>query len=338
MLIAATVGLQPDPIAFVVPPGWPKPEMNIFAKNKLTEQGFQLGKKLFYDSRLSKDGEISCASCHQQFAAFATYDHDLSHGVNNSFGTRNTTALMNLAWMKEFHWDGGINHLEVQPLFPLTAAHEMGEKLDSVIWKIKQDSSYQRMFRAAFGDGNITSQRMLKAMAQFTGSLVSANSKYDKVKRGEAGFEIYEQKGYDLYKTHCATCHPEPLFTDYSYRNNGLPLNRFKDAGRQGITGKSADSLLFKVPTLRNVQVSFPYMHDGSKYSLYQVLDHYRNGIDTTQPTLDPLLKNRISMTAKERNELVYFLYTLTDSSFIRNPRYAPGNIVADPVPDPHKM
>ena len=129
---------QPDPLIFKIPTGWPKPAMNIFAKNKLTEQGFQLGKKLFYDGLLSKDGEVSCASCHQQFAAFANYDHPLSQGVNNSFSKRNAPALINLAWMKELHWDGAINHLEVQPLAPLTDRNEMGETLDSVLYKLKK--------------------------------------------------------------------------------------------------------------------------------------------------------------------------------------------------------
>jgi cytochrome c peroxidase len=328
----------PDPLPFLIPPGWPKPGINYFDKNKPTEQGFQLGRKLFYDGRLSKDGEVSCASCHQPFGSFATYDHDLSHGVSNSLSTRNAPVLVNLAWMKAFHWDGGVNHLEVQPLHPLTAPTEMGEKLDSVLWKIRKDTAYQRMFKAAFGDATINSQRMLKALAQFTGNLISYNSKYDKVQRGEAVFTEYEQRGYQLFKAQCAACHPEPLFTDNSFRNNGLSLNRFRDIGRQGITGLPADSLKFKVPTLRNVQVSFPYMHDGRIYTLYQVVEHYRSGIDTLQPTLDPLLRKRIEMTNKQKNELVYFLYTLTDSSFIRNPRFSPGNYTGTASPDIHKM
>lgn len=327
----------PDPIPFYTPPGWPKLPVNIYEKNKLTEQGFQLGRKLFYDGRLSKDGEVSCANCHQPFAAFATYDHDLSHGVSNMLSTRNAPVLVNLAWMKSFHWDGGVNHIEVQPLHPLTAPNEMGSTLDSVIAKLKADSVYRRMFKVAFGDGAINTQRMLKALSQFTGSLVSYQSKYDKVQRGEAVFTDYEQRGYEIYKAHCASCHPEPLFTDNSFRNNGLSLNRFRDIGRMGITNLPADSLKFKVPTLRNVQVSFPYMHDGRLYTLYHVVEHYRSGIDTTQPTLDPLLKHRVSMTNKQKNELVYFLYTLTDSSFLRNPRFAPGDYSGTAMPDIHK-
>lgn len=312
---------KPTPLKFIIPAGWPKPSTDIFAKNKLTEEGFQLGKKLFYDGRLSKDGEVSCASCHQQFAAFSTYDHDFSHGVNNTFSSRNAPALFNLAWMTALHWDGGINHIEVQPLTPLTAANEMGETLDSVLIKIKADDNYRRMFKAAFGDATVTSQRMLKALAQFTGSLVSANSKYDKVKNGEEHFTAFEQNGYEVFKTNCAGCHKEPLFTDNNFHNNGLMLNRFNDIGRQKITLFPGDSLKFKVPSLRNVQLSFPYMHDGRFYTLANVIDHYNNLHQ--QPGLDTLLKNKIAINSTQKNQLIYFLYTLTDTSFTKNKRFA---------------
>jgi cytochrome c peroxidase len=328
----------PHPIKLEIPPGWPKPPTNIYANNKLTEEGFLLGRKLFYDGRLSKDGEVSCASCHQQFAAFATFDHDLSHGVHNGFSTRNAPGLFNLAWMTEMHWDGGINHIEIQPLSPITAKNEMGETLDSVLYKIKKDTAYKRMFKAAFGDATINSQRMLKAIAQFTGTLISSNSKYDKVKNGEAVFTPFEEKGYLVFKAKCASCHQEPLFTDNSFRNNGLALNRFADIGRQKITQLSSDSLKFKVPSLRNAQITFPYMHDGSIYSIPQVIDHYRTGIITDQSTLDPLLKNRIPLTNLEKNQLVYFIYTLTDSSFTKNQRFTSGNtgFVTNPGFDKH--
>jgi cytochrome c peroxidase len=327
---------QPEPLILEIPKGWPKPEKNLFEKNPLTEQGFQLGKKLFYDSRLSKNGEISCASCHQQFAGFVTFDHDLSHGVNDGFTTRNAPGLVNLAWMQEMHWDGAINHLEVQPLAPLTAPNEMGENLDSVMLKLKKDPEYKRMFKAAFGNTGISSEGMLKALAQFTGSLISADSKYDKVMRGELQFTEYEKRGYTLFKANCSGCHREPLFTDNSFRNNGLPLNRFKDVGRQQISNDPLDSLKFKVPGLRNVQLTYPYMHDGSIYSLFQVIDHYRNGIHTEQPTLDSSLRARINLNNKEKNDLVYFLYTLTDSSFLKNPRFGPGEL--KPVQAAHHL
>lgn len=309
------------PINFVVPAGYPQPQYK-FEGNPLTQEGFELGRKLFYDGNLSKDGNFSCASCHQQFAAFSTFDHDLSHGFNNQFTTRNAPGLFNLVWHKEFHWDGGINHIEVQPLAPLTAPNEMAEDINNVVNKLKQDSKYQTMFRAAFGDDDINSQKMLKAITQFVCTLVSANSKYDQVKRGAKSFSAAEQNGYSLFQQKCATCHKEPLFTDLSYRNNGMPLNAFiKDYGRMGITGKKEDSLKFKVPSLRNVFQTFPYGHDGRFYSIDNVLNHYSNGIQTSA-TLDPLLKNKIALTTEERYYIKTFLATLTDSTFLNDKRF----------------
>ncbi len=314
---------KPTPLKLIIPKGWPQPSKNIYANNPLTEEGFQLGKKLFYDGRLSKDGNFACASCHQQFAAFASYDHDFSHGFNNTFTTRNAPPLFNLAWAPLLHWDGGINHIEVQPLSPLTAPNEMAENIDSVLIKLRKDTAYPKLFRAAFGTNIINSQRMLKALAQFTGSIVSYTSKYDKVQRGEATFTPAEQKGYDFFKAKCNGCHTEPLFTDYSFRNNGMAINSFlNDYGRMKITRNKNDSLKFKVPSLRNVTLTFPYMHDGRFYSIGNAIDHYRTGIITTQPTLDTALKNRIAMGNTEKNNLIYFLYTLADTTLTKSLRY----------------
>ncbi len=315
---------SPTPLPFTIPTGWPVPQTDIFANNPLTEEGFQLGRKLFYEGKLSKDGNFPCASCHQQFAAFATYDHDLSHGFNNSFTTRNAPGLFNLAWMTKMHWDGGINHIEVQPLAPITTPNEMAEDINNVLNKLRNDPTYPSLFEAAFGDKEITTQRLLKALAQFVGSIVSSNSKYDKVLRGEASFNMNEQNGYNTFKEKCATCHKEPLFTDNSFRNNGLTLNNnLMDMGRMKITNQKEDSLKFKVPSLRNVQLTFPYMHDGRIPLLSTAIEHYRTGIAFNQPTLDPLLANGINMTDNQKFELVLFLNTLTDSSLINNPRYA---------------
>ncbi len=329
LLISATKNnyfgvYEPTPLTFEIPAGWPKPANNIFANNPLTQEGFDLGKTLFYDSRLSSDGEVSCGSCHQQFASFASFDHDLSHGVGSKLTTRNAPALINLAWMNAYHWDGGANHIETQALAPITAANEMNETIENVLNKIKADSTYSRLFYKAFGSSGITSQRMLKALAQFTGSLVSANSKYDMVKRGAANFTAAEENGYELFKVNCSGCHTEPLFTNNSFKNNGMQLNRFKDAGRFNITTLSTDSLHFKVPTLRNTQVSFPYMHDGSIYGLPSVIDYYTDKIDVNSPYTDPLLQKKISMSEKEKKQLLYFLFTLTDSSFLQNKKFSP--------------
>lgn len=317
----------PTPLQLKLPKGWPKPSRNIFANNPLTEEGFQLGRKLFYDGKLSKDGNFSCASCHQQFAAFSTFEHDLSHGFNNGFTKRNAPGLFNIAWMKELQWDGGVNHLEVQALGPMTASNEMAENLDTILIKLNGDTAYKRMFKAAFGTGVINSQRLLRSLSQFVGSIVSSNAKYDKVIRKEATFTPGEQAGYQVYRSKCSNCHAEPLFTDNSFRNNGLTVNTyFKDYGRMAITGIASDSLKFKVPSLRNITVTYPYMHDGRFFTLGQVIEHYRTGIQLSS-TLDTLLKNKILFTKLEKNDLITFLTTLTDSTLLHDKRLGPNRM-----------
>jgi cytochrome c peroxidase len=304
------------------PSNFPPPN-DIFKDNPITNEGFELGRKLFYDGRLAKDGLVSCASCHQQFAAFATFDHDLSHGINNQFTLRNAPGLFNLAWHKELHWDGGINHLEVQPLAPITAPNEMGESIESVVQKLNSDTRYREMFRAAFGDETANSQRMLKALAQFMGMMVSGNAKYDQVIRGKASFTVAEQSGYTIFKDKCGSCHKEPLFTDLTYRNTGLPLNPgLKDIGRMRITRLKEDSLKFKVPSLRNVQITAPYGHDGRFFSIGAVIDHYRMSIQDG-PTVDPLVKKKLSISLNEKADLIQFLNTLTDNEFIHDKRFS---------------
>ena len=309
------------PLTFNTPAGFPAPLFD-FNANPVTKEGFELGRHLFYEGKLSKDGNFPCASCHQQFAAFATFEHDFSHGFNNQFTTRNAPGLFNLAWHSSFHWDGGINHLEVQPLAPITAPNEMAEDINNVIEKLKQDDQYKPMFRAAFGTEEINSQRMLKALSQFMIMMVSGNSKYDKMKRGEVTFNASEDAGYQTFKAKCASCHAEPLFSDFSVRNNGLPINPYlKDYGKMRITNKASDSLKFKVPSLRNVYETFPYMHDGRFFNLSQVLEHYNSGIQSSS-TLDPLLVSQIPLTATEKFNLIYFLGTLSDSTFMKDKRF----------------
>lgn len=312
----------PQPLELQIPAGFPAPQYS-FTGNPLTKEGFELGRKLFYDGRLSKDGNFPCASCHQQFAAFATFDHPLSHGVNNQFTLRNAPGLFNMAWNKEMHWDGGITNIEVQPLAPITAPNEMAEDINNVINKLKADEVYPKMFTAAFGDETINSQRMLFAITQFVTAMVSGNSKYDKVKQGQTTFTQTEQNGYTLFQSKCATCHSEPLFTDHSFRNTGIPVDPFvNDYGRMRITNKKEDSLKFKVPSLRNVALTFPYGHDGRFSSITSVLDHYSSGVQDG-PTTDALVKNKIPLTNFDKFYLLEFLKTLTDSTFITDKRFA---------------
>jgi len=316
---------KPTPLKFVVPRNWPKPKYD-FARNPLTMEGFQLGRKLFYDQRLSIDSTVSCGSCHQQFAAFSTYEHNLSHGVNSSLTTRNAPALQNLAWQSDFMWDGGIAHLDLQPLMPLTAPNEMGETLAGVIRKLQTDAVYPKLFTAAFGSKLINTQRITMALSQYMLMLVSSNSKYDRVMRGEASFQLPEQLGYDIFKQKCSSCHKEPLFTDGSYRNTGLPVDAtLNDHGRMTITGNRNDSLKFKVPSLRNVGVTFPYGHDGRFFSLLNVFEHYRRDM-VISATTDSLLVHKLPLSNYEIGQLTAFLNTLTDSVFLKNSMLAPND------------
>jgi cytochrome c peroxidase len=312
--------LKPTPIYFQIPKGWPKPNYD-FSKNPLTEEGFQLGRQLFYDPILSKDSTISCASCHLQATGFTHVDHELSHGIDGKIGTRNSMTMMNLAWSKSFMWDGGVNHLDVQALNPITSSVEMNETLKNVVLKLQNSEQYKSLFTAAFGDNTITGQRILKALSQFELMLVSSNSKYDKVMRKEAVFTNQEQNGYQLFKTNCASCHSEPLFTNGKFENNGIPIDTtLNDIGRQRITEKPEDYLKFKVPTLRNIQFTNPYMHDGRFKKLTEVIKHY-NSLGN-EKNLPKKLQKPMHLSDNERVDLVAFLLTLTDNEFLFNKRF----------------
>ncbi len=303
-----------------IPAGFPDP-LYKFSDNPLSKEGIELGHQLFYDGRLSLDGKISCASCHQQMGAFGTFEHDLSHGYNGSHTLRNAPVLFNLTWQEKFHWDGKFSSLFDEATQPITGPVEMAESLNGVINKLQTDPGYCRQFSNVFKTKNINPEHILKALAQFTGSLISANSKYDRYKKGLATFTPLEENGYQIFKANCNVCHTEPLFTDYSLRNIGLPIDNFlNDFGKMGITSNPADSLKFKTPTLRNVYISSNYMHDGRFNTLSQCINHYRSGIKQS-PTLDTLLINGISLTDTEAINLALFLRTLTDSSFIQDTR-----------------
>lgn len=311
-------------ISFTVPAGWPQPVYS-FQNNSLTQAGFELGRKLFYDVRLSRDNTISCASCHAQFSAFSHLDHPLSHGIDGHFGTRNAQGLFNLAWKPNFFWDGGVINLENQPLNPIENPVEMDEKIQDVVAELSADTGYKASFKKAFADETISSQRIFKAMAQFMATLVSANSKYDRHVRGEADGEMTPQElnGLALFRARCTSCHQEPLFTDNSFRNNGLSVNTgLNDTGRAHITTLATDRYKFMVPSLRNVNLTRPYMHDGRFTTLEAVLEHYRNGI-VASPTLDPSLATGIATTDEEKADIVAFLKTLSDDSFIKDTRFS---------------
>lgn len=303
-----------------VPKNWPAPQYD-FKNNPVTSAGFALGRKLFYDAQLSRDGSVSCGSCHQQFAAFAQLDHRVSHGVGGVNGKRNAPGLFNLAWQPQLMWDGAATHLETQPILPISNPVEMDENLADIVDKLKADASYARYFQQAFGSTEVDSQRVLRALAQFTGSLVSSHSRYDRYVAGEEKLTKDELAGLGVFREHCASCHREPLFTDFSYRSNGLDAT-VTDEGRSAVTTKPEDRGLFRVPSLRNVALTSPYMHDGRYDTLEQVLDHYDHGV-VASAALDPQLAKGIPMNADQRRELLSFLNTLTDQQFVREVRFA---------------
>lgn len=317
---------------FTAPKHWPAPYYN-FKSNPLTPSKVLLGRVLFYDPILSKDNTISCASCHSSYVAFTHIDHALSHGINNKIGTRNAPALMNLAWQPLFMWDGAINHLDVQALAPINHPDEMGENINHVVQKLQQSPLYPPLFYTAFGDSVITGEHMLKAMSQFMLTLVSSNAKYDSVMRKESTFSSQEKNGYRLFQQHCASCHSEPLFTNYQFKNNGLAVDSFlHDIGRMKITKNSSDSLCFKVPTLRNIEFSYPYMHDGRFKKLSEVIHHYTQGMQHT-PTLAPELQQPIVLSSNEKVDLIAFLLTLSDKHFLFNTDYTYPRTIFFPAP-----
>ncbi|MES2568310.1 MAG: cytochrome c peroxidase [Bacteroidota bacterium] len=311
-----------DTKLFVSPENWPKPSYD-FTQNPLTFESVQLGRHLFYDPILSKNNKISCASCHSQYTAFTHVDHNLSHGIDDRIGVRNSPALMNLAWHTSFMWDGAVNHLDVQALAPISHPDEMGESIQQVVTKLGQSEKYKKLFYKAYGDRVITGERTLKTISQFMLTLVSANSKYDSVMRKQKQFTTQEKRGYALFQKNCNTCHTEPLFTNLQFENNGLSVDTtLNDFGRMKITKNNSDSLKFKVPTLRNVEFSYPYMHDGRFKTLSQVLKHYTNGVHQSE-TLAKSLDAPIVLSSNDKVDLVAFLLTLTDKKFLFDPRYS---------------
>ncbi|KGO85638.1 cytochrome C peroxidase [Flavobacterium rivuli WB 3.3-2 = DSM 21788] len=316
------------PLSVVVPSNFPAMAYDI-SQNPPTEKGFELGKKLFYDGRLASDGLVSCGFCHMQEYAFTHHGHTVSHGVDNLVGTRNAPPIQNLAYQTSFMWDGVSTHLDLQPLIPLTSPIEMNGNLNAILAMMKGDAAYKKLFNQAFADGAITTENMLKALSQFMVMVTSSNSKFDKYRRNEPGGTLNsdELAGYATFNAKCASCHATDLMTDESFRNNGLAVNPMvNDVGRYKVTELDADYYKFRVPSLRNVEKTAPYMHDGRFGSLESVMNHYSSGV-TDSPTLDPLLKSNgtlgIPLTATERLQLVAFLKTLTDNQYLTDARFS---------------
>jgi len=326
LFIAITLSFAQHDDLFIVPKNWPKPIYN-FTNNALTKSKVELGKVLFYDPILSKDNTISCASCHSPFSAFTHIDHSLSHGIHDSIGRRNSPALMNLAWQKTFMWDGAINNLDMQALAPITHKAEMANDIKALVEKLNTIKLYKHLFKDAFGDSLATGEKTLKAISQFLLTLISSNSKYDLVMKKQEVFTSQEINGYRLFQKHCNTCHKEPLFTTNEFANNGLSIDTLlNDYGRFIITKNPSDSLKFKIPTLRNIEFTYPYMHDGRFKKLSQVMTHYTSQIQSST-TLVMNLKQKINLTSNEKVDVIAFLMTLTDRNFVFDKRFADPTI-----------
>ena len=317
---------QPEEL-FQRPANFPEP-VYALDQNRPTAAGVRLGKSLFYDGILSRDGTISCAECHNQAYAFTHHQHDLSHGIDNQVGTRNSMPIQNVAWERDFFWDGGVHTLDLVPIAPIENPVEMDEKSTNVINKLRNSTKYPALFKAAFGTDEINGPRFLQALSQFMLTMVSGNSRYDKWVRKEPGGTLTddEQAGLTAFRAKCSSCHAGELFTDNSFRNNGLYVQGNNDLGRAHVTEQTEDRYKFKVPSLRNIEKTLPYMHDGRFYSLAAVLDHYAENVQRTE-NLDPLLQQNgrlgIALSADEKQQIIAFLKTLTDDQFIRDVRFA---------------
>lgn len=305
-------------LVFIIPEGFPA--VNPAAlRNKPTKYGVELGEKLFFDPRLSRDNSIACATCHIQTAAFA--DHELKAvGIEGKVGLRNVPPIQNMLFMRYYNWDGSKLQLKNQVIVPLITPEEMHSSILEVIGKIKDDPAYRTLFKRVFGDEQMTDERIYKSIAQYEYSLISANSKYDKVKRKEALFSKEEQFGYEVFQTNCISCHSGELFTDQSFRNIGFPVNPNRDeAGRARVTGDLKDYMSFRVPSLRNIEFTAPYGSFGQFQTLQEVLDYMDHGV-LASANLDPIFKeneNRLPLTEIEKEGLIAFMQTLSDYTFI---------------------
>jgi cytochrome c peroxidase len=324
LLLLALVGCsEPGRTAAVFPPDFPA--LPVPPDNPITDAKVALGRRLFFDKRLSRTGEIACGSCHRQENAFAD-PRTVSVGVQGRTGTRNAPALINLAWGRSFFWDGGVDTLERQAMAPIVATDEMDLRLAVAVARLAEDAGYAAQFQEAFGEPP-SPLALTRALATFVRTLVSGDSRYDRYRRGDPGaLDPAETRGMALFfgeRAECFHCHDGFNFTNERFANNGSGQDApGADVGRQRITGSPNDRARFKVPTLRNVAVTAPYMHDGSLATLEEVVDQYARGgrgAVPADPTVHPL-----DLDAGERRDLVAFLRALTDEAFLRDPRFAP--------------
>ena len=300
------------------------------ADNPLTVQGIALGRRLFYETALSDNYTLSCSSCHKQDHGF-TDPLPFSVGTNGAVGTRSAMAITDLGWDHFFFWDGRRPSFEAQAHDPVTNPIEMRNTWPEVVLRLQADPDYPGLFEGVFGTSTIDSTMVVRAIAQFERTLLSFNSRYDRFRflGDSTALNTSEQRGLDLFTrdAHCTDCHREPWLSDGFLRNNGLDIVP-ADSGRAGVTGNAADLGKFKVPTLRNIAASPPYMHDNRFATLEEVLDFYANNVQVTAPTLDahmsPWQLGTIDLDAQDQADITAFLRALTDSTFLTNPAFGP--------------
>ncbi|MBK8499502.1 MAG: c-type cytochrome [Flavobacteriales bacterium] len=299
--------------------------------NPTTVEGVALGRALFHDRALSANGTLSCASCHKQAHAFAD-PRAVSSGADGSTGRRNAQPLINLAWDHFFFWDARALSLELQAFEPVRGHREMGSDWGAVTDRLRHDPSYPGLFRAAFGDERIDSMRIAFALAQFERTLISLRSRYDRFayEGDRTALNERELRGKDLFFTsaHCVDCHEPPLFDHHDVSNIGLD-SLSADGGLGERTGMPWHWGRFKTPTLRNIALTAPYMHDGRFSTLEEVIDFYADDVRTGSPTLDPHMQpwvnGEVKLSEQDRADLAAFLRTLTDSAFVIDPRHGPA-------------
>lgn len=324
-IVSATGNGGPTPYNLKIPAGLPA--MEIPTNNPMTEEGVALGKKLFFETLLSANNKMACATCHLQEFGFTDSLRQFSVGIDQIAGTRNSMPLINLGWERNFFWDGGAANLESQVAGPITNPVEMHETLANAVAKLNAHPEYPALFEAAFGSSVVNTANMMKAIAQFERTLISGNSRFDQYMQNGSPLTPQEMHGMELFssfdKGDCVHCHVMgSTFTDHEFRNNGLDLVS-EDLGRGRITLNPNDNGKFKTPTLRNIAVTGPYMHDGRFATLEQVIEHYNTGIQA-HPNLDPRLADAVPgrMTPQEVQDIIAFLHTLTDQEFLTNPAF----------------
>ncbi len=298
----------------------PQPERNV-----ASQKGVELGKKLFFDKRISKNGAVSCATCHHADKAFSDGMGLTRAGVSGKALLRHAPALFNLAWYDGLFWDGGSNNLESQVFGPLIHPDEMGINPGELVKKLRSDSEYPALFKEVWGTDSITSQRFAHAIAQYERTLLSYHTPYDHWKAGEGTLSEPELRGYAVYQTFCSSCHTEGLFTDLSYHANGIdsqitaPGFELINLGRYRVTLDPKDIGKFKTPSLRNLGFTAPYMHDGRFVELDEVLDHYFKE-HRNNSLADEILKTNAytDVSQQQKNDLKAFLYALNDTTFVK--------------------